>query len=60
MFVVEGGIFKDTEFKVVESGTEECYGPFEKYCEAVDVWSSRARAKIDICCHRLFIRRKGE
>lgn len=60
MFVVEGGIYTDTDFKVVEPGTEECYGPFETHCKAVEEWSGRARAKIDICCHRLFIRRKGD
>ena len=55
MYVVEGGIFTDTEFKALETGTEEYYGPFEKYCDAFDAWSSHTWAKVDICCHRLRI-----
>ncbi len=56
MFVVEGGIFTNTEFKAVDAGTQEFYGPFETYAEAYEVWSGKARAQIDICCHRLVIK----
>lgn len=55
MYVVEGGIFTDTEFKTLEPATKETYGPFENYCEAFDAWSSHTWAKVDTCCHRLKI-----
>lgn len=56
MFLVEGGIFTSTEFSVLEQGTQECYGPFTTYAEAYDTWSGKARAQVDICCHRLVIK----
>lgn len=55
MYLVDGGEFVSTEFRDLEPGKGESYGPFKKYDDAYRVWSSRARAKIDICCHRLFI-----
>lgn len=54
-YYVCGGIYTDTDFANVEDGTQECYGPFETPEEAMSEWSGRARAKIDICCHRLVI-----
>lgn len=55
MYVVTGGIYTDTDFKTLEPGTEETYGPFEDYKKALEVWGSRTWAKVDICCHRMQI-----
>ena len=55
MFKVEGGIFTNTDFSVLETDTKECYGPFETYAEAYDVWQSKTWSKVDTCCHRLRI-----
>lgn len=55
MFIVEGGIYTGTDFLVLESAPE-VYGPFDNYSEAYKTWSSRARAQIDVCCHRLVIK----
>ena len=55
MFRVEGGIYTNTEFLVLEEGTQECYGPFNTYEEAFSVWSGATWAKVDNCCHRLHI-----
>jgi hypothetical protein len=54
-FWVRGGIYRDTDFSDLIEGTEECYGPFPSEEEAAVEWSGRARANIDICCHRLTI-----
>ncbi len=54
-YMVSGGIYTDTTFTDLESGTEETYGPFPKYCDAFDVWNSGTRRNLDTCCHRLFI-----
>ena len=56
MFYVRGGIFCDTKFEKVEPGTEESYGPFDTYQEALDEWKRRTfTQKLDICTHRMFI-----
>lgn len=55
MFYVEGGIYTDTDFQVMESAPES-YGPFDNYEEAYNTWSGKARAQIDVCCHRLVIK----
>lgn len=56
MFIVYGGVFANTDFEEVIAGTAEVYGPFPTREEAETVWSSRSRANVDICCHRLLIR----
>lgn len=56
MFKVEGGIFTNTDFQVLEPGTQECYGPFNTYEEALSAWNGATWAKVDICCHRLEIK----
>ncbi len=55
MFFVKGGVYTSTSFTDLEPGTEEEYGPFDSYPEALEVWSARARQQIDICPHRLSI-----
>ncbi len=56
-FIVEGGVFTSTDFVEIEPGTEEKYGPFDDYKLAKAAWISGVfNSKIDICCHRLFIR----
>ncbi len=56
-YIVEGGIFTSTEFKDVEPGTEERYGPFATYCQAFTAWKSAMFSpKLDICCHRVLIK----
>lgn len=53
---VRGGIFTDTTFTDVEPGTEEEYGPFDTYKDAIREWTSRTfTQKLDICTHRLKI-----
>jgi hypothetical protein len=54
-FYVRGGVYCDTNFAEVEPGTDESYGPFDTREEAEKVWSGKARANIDTCCHRLVI-----
>jgi hypothetical protein len=56
MYFVEGGIFTGTDFKELEPGTAEHYGPFLTHDEAVTEWNGRTWAKVDICCHRLVIK----
>jgi hypothetical protein len=55
MYMIEGGVYTDTDFATLEPGTQERYGPFTDYASALEEWGGRARAKIDICCHRLVI-----
>ena len=52
---VERGIYPDRDFETLEPGTKEYYGPYDSYPAALEQWSAAARAKIDICCHRLRI-----
>jgi hypothetical protein len=54
-YTIHGGVFTDTSFTEIEPGTEERYGPFETYEEAVKVWRGRAGWKVDTCTHRLFV-----
>lgn len=55
MFLVHGGIYTNTDFLVLEQGTQESYGPFTTYEEAFKAWNGATWAKVDICCHRLTI-----
>ena len=57
MFMVHGGVYKDTTFTgPVEEGTQEIYGPFTTYEEALEEWKRRTfTGKLDICTHRVFI-----
>ena len=56
MYYVRGGIFETTEFKNVCKGTEECYGPFTTYEQALEEWKRRTfTQRIDICTHRVLI-----
>lgn len=59
MYMVEGGIFTSTEFKALEPGTQECYGPFTTYEDALAKWNGATWAKVDICCHRLTIEKES-
>ena len=54
MYIVEGGIYKDTTFtEIVE---KEFYGPFETYKTALIAWRRYTFTQlIDNCCHRLKI-----
>lgn len=54
-FFVKGGEYTGTDFKTIVPGTEESYGPFSDYGQAYKVWEGRARAQMDICCHKLSI-----
>lgn len=54
-YYVEGGVFTDTQFVEVVAGTEERYGPFKTYDEALACWQSRIWWNVDICEHRLVI-----
>jgi len=56
MFKVEGGVYTNTSFQDLVPGTQEVYGPFDSYEEAYKTWSGKARANIDVCCHRLVIK----
>ena len=55
MYIVKGGVYTDTNFKTLEPGTEEQYGPFDRRDEAVATWRSKMGWMIDTCCHRLFV-----
>jgi hypothetical protein len=55
MYIVYGGVFKDTTFREIDNRTYEQYGPFETYQEAVNVWRGKMGLNIDICEHRLFV-----
>lgn len=56
MFYVVGGEWTDTRFKDIVWGTEEHYGPFETYDEALKEWKRRTfNQKLDICTHRMMI-----
>lgn len=59
MYNVVGGVWTDTRFKDIVVGTEEVYGPFESYDEALNVWRGRMGWNVDNCCHRLFIVQVG-
>lgn len=59
MYNVVGGVWTDTSFKDITYGTEEFYGPFERYEDAEDCWRSRTWRNVDICSHRLFIVQVG-
>ena len=55
MYIVHGGVYTDTDFKKLEKGSQEHYGPFESYEEALNVWRGKMGWNIDNCMHRLFI-----
>lgn len=55
MYMVIGGVWTDTSWNDVVPGTEEEYGPFESYEEAVKVWRGRMGWMVDTCEHRLFV-----
>lgn len=59
MFEVHGGVHTDTSFTEIVPGTEESYGPFRTYQEAVNVWRGKMGLKIDICEHRLWVSGDG-
>lgn len=55
-FMVKGGIYTDTNFESLVPGTEEVYGPYEYYQDAMDQWKRASFSpKLDIAGHRLFI-----
>jgi hypothetical protein len=55
-FYVDGGVFTDTDWQKIEPGTEEVYGPYKTYEEALAKWRGAMGWKIDTCTHRLFIK----
>jgi hypothetical protein len=57
IWVVWGGIFRDTSFTELEEGTEELIGPFHSSAEAEKAWLERMRRMVDIASHRLFVLR---
>jgi hypothetical protein len=57
IWVVWGGIFRDTSFEDLEPGTEELLGPFHSAAEAEKAWLERMRRMVDIASHRLFVLR---
>ncbi|PHK93736.1 hypothetical protein CR162_17270 [Pseudoroseomonas rhizosphaerae] len=57
IWVVWGGIFRDTSFAELEEGTEELHGPFHSLEAAEKVWLERMRRMVDIASHRLFVLR---
>jgi hypothetical protein len=55
-YMVEGGIYTDDTFKIVEEGKEEFYGPFDTYDEAYTAWRRNTFTQLlDNCYHRLYI-----
>jgi hypothetical protein len=57
IWVVWGGVFRDTSFEVLEPGTEELHGPFHDEETALRAWRDETRRKVDIATHRLFVMR---
>jgi hypothetical protein len=57
IWVVWGGIFRDTRFQELEAGTEELLGPFHSAEAAEKAWLERMRRMVDIASHRLFVMR---
>ncbi|MBO1080487.1 DUF4170 domain-containing protein [Roseomonas haemaphysalidis] len=57
IWVVWGGIFRDTSFQELEPGTEELLGPFHSAQAAEKAWLERMRRMVDIASHRLFVLR---
>ncbi|WP_419900225.1 DUF4170 domain-containing protein [Roseomonas sp. USHLN139] len=57
IWVVWGGIFRDTSFQELEQGTEELLGPFHSQAAAEKAWLERMRRMVDIASHRLFVLR---
>ncbi|WP_237182522.1 DUF4170 domain-containing protein [Roseomonas marmotae] len=57
IWVVWGGIFRDTSFSELEPGTEELHGPFHSEEAAEKAWLERMRRMVDIASHRLFVLR---
>lgn len=55
LFFVWGGVFADADWRELEPGTEECYGPFNDVNTATRIWNEKARRNIDIAAHRLFV-----
>ncbi len=57
IWVVWGGVFTDTRFATLESGTEQLFGPFHDEETATRIWRDETRRKVDIATHRLFVMR---
>lgn len=55
IWIVWGGIFRDTSFREIEPGTEELHGPFHDEETALRAWRDETRRKVDIASHRLFV-----
>jgi hypothetical protein len=55
MYIVYGGVYTDTSFETLDPQTEEEYGPFDTYEEALAVWRGKMGWNVDNCCHRLRI-----
>lgn len=55
LYFVWGGVFTDTQFRTLEPGTEECYGPFHDPATAKRVWDEKIRRNLDTAQHRVFI-----
>ena len=55
LYYVWGGVFTGMDFRDLEAGTEESYGPFHAEAEADRVWRDGMRRKVDLAQHRLFL-----
>ena len=56
MYLVHGGVYTDTNFDELEEGTNESYGPFYAYNEALTAWRRHTFTQsLDNCYHRLKI-----
>ena len=55
-YLVQGGVYTDTDFETLVPGTEEVYGPFNSYDLALTAWKrAMFTQKLDICNHRVRI-----
>ncbi len=55
LYYVWGGVFTGMDFRELEPGTEESYGPFHDDTAADQVWRDGMRRRVDIAQHRLFV-----
>ncbi len=55
-YFVVGGIYKDTSFSKLKEGlSEEKFGPYKTYDEAMKMWEKVSWDKVDDCYARYII-----
>lgn len=54
IWVLWGGIFKDTTFRELDEG-EELHGPYHTEAEADRMWKEIMRRNVDRATHRVFV-----